>query len=421
MELTVNLLDKQLEFIDAKEKFVLYSGGRGSGKSMVLAWAAFMQACKKGNQVLLIRKFFEDLRDTTLKSLLEIIPPSCIESHNKSEKAIKIKGGGVILYKGLDRSTSVRSMNTGCLCVDEAIELTESEIEELLYGLRNPKGSMQFYAATNPGSPDPKNWLYKSFFINKDKDHKVITTSSYDNHFLPASFFKMFDYMDETRKKRMVMGQWVAIEGAVFDNFSRTNHVKELSKSGYGEYRLGMDWGQTHAMALILCGITEGKISVIEEMCKSNMLISNVKNYVIQLKNKYPNLTIYYDPSAPVLANELANIGINIEKANNDRGVGFDRMRNRFANGGLVIDSYCVNLIREIENLTYKPGTEQPVKKGDDCIDGLRYIVNSLDDEQGVFIYPTFIDDEDDEEIRDGFEDSDKDIYDFYDSSYGDR
>ena len=375
MQQTVKLLDKQMDFLDSKVKFTLYSGGRGSGKSQVLAWAAFREACKPNNLVLLIRKCFSDLQDTTLKSLFEIIPPNCIEDHNKSSKTIKIRGGGIIIYRGLDRSTSVRSMNSGCLCIDEIIEFNENEIEELLYGLRSSHGSRQFYAATNPGSPDPDNWIYKNFFINKDSEHKVITSSSYDNHYLPADFFNMFKYMDESRKKRMVMGEWVAIEGQVFNNFSRSRHVRKLEKKGYEEYYLGMDWGQTHAAAFILCGVTKGNVYVIEEVAKSNMLIDQIKKYVIEVKDKYPSVQILYDPSAPVLANELNNVGVGIMKANNDKLVGIDRIRNHLGNGTLFIDTYCTNLIREFENYCYKAGTEIPVKKGDDCFIGLTKII----------------------------------------------
>ena len=401
MNINVKLLPKQYEFLDSKEKYILYSGGRGSGKSRVLAYAAFREASKPHNKVLLARKTLTDLKASTLESLFEIIPPEAIEYHNKSEGIIKIRGGGILQYRGLDRGMSVRSMNIGCLCLDEAIEFTLEEYEEMAYGLRSKKGSMQVYLATNPGPPNKDQWLYKQFFIDKDKDHKVITSSSYDNFYLPESFFDSFKYMDADRRKRMVDGEWVAIEGQVFKNFSREQHVRILPKSGYEEYYLSIDWGQTHLAAFILCGVTKNIISVIEETAKSDLLIAQIKKTVVKMNEQYRNLQILYDPSAPILANELSNIGIQAFKANNDVNVGIDRIRDRLGNGSLLIDPSCDTLIREFENYVYKGNSEKPVKKGDDCLDALRYVVNEVQDTQGNYIYPKFLDEEEDLYKRD--------------------
>lgn len=400
----VGLLPKQMEFIESQAKYTLMSGGRGSGKSEALCWAALREASFPGSEVLVVRKVMADLKATTLTSLLNgpdaVVRPEWIEEHNKAEGILKIVGGGLIRYRGLDRGASVRSMNMSALIMDEAIDFSEEEFEELCYGLRNPHGSLQVYLATNPSAPDADNWLYKKFFIDKEPDFKTITSSSYDNFFLPESFFKSFKYMDPDRRKRMVDGQWVAIEGSVFKNFKRSIHVKQVLQTGYERYILAIDWGQTHLTAIILAGVKDNVITILKEYAKSELLLSQIKDKVKEIQSTYNDLTILYDPSAPILQNELGNIGIQLEKANNDRLVGLDRIRNRLGAQTLFIDSYCTNLIREIENYCYKKGTETPIKKNDDCLDAMRYIINCVDDTSGNFIYPTFInDDEEDDGI----------------------
>jgi len=397
----IDLLPKQHQFLNSPKKFVMYSGGRGSGKSQVLCYAALRQAVIPFNEVLLVRKTRVDLMSTTLISLLggenPVIPPSYIEAHNKSEGTIKIKGGGVIRYRGLDKGTSVRSVNSGCLCIDEVCEFTEEELEELYYGLRSPYGSRQVYMATNPGIPSPDNFLYRKFFIEKNDDHEVITSSSYENPYLPPDFFEMFKHMSPSRKKQMVEGIWCSIEGVVFDNFDRTRHCRHLVDGKYDVQReydshiLSIDWGITHSTAMILCGVKGTKISVLEEFGTSHMLIKQIKDKIVQLKEKYRNLEIYYDPSAPILANELGNIGINLIKANNDRQVGIDRIRNHLGENTLEIDYGCEKLIREFENLTFQRNSDKPVKFGDDFLDALRYCVNAIDDDQGLYVYPKFL------------------------------
>jgi PBSX family phage terminase large subunit len=293
--------------------------------------------------------------------------------------------------------------------LDEAIEFTEEEFEEMTYGLRSKFGSMQVYMATNPGPPNKDQWLYRKFFIEKNKDHKVITTSSYDNFYLPETFFDSFKYMDQDRRKRMVDGQWVAIEGQVFKNFSKDAHVKDLTKNGYEEYYLGIDWGQTHLAAFILAGVTKGCIYVLEEVARKNLLIDAIKKMVVDIKEKYPNVQIIYDPSAPLISNELRNIGVSINKANNDVNVGIDRIRNRLGNGSLYIDTSCEKTVMEFENYVYKINSEVPVKKGDDCLDAIRYIVNAVDDcngGQGIFLLSGG--DMDDMPVREPFETRDE-------------
>jgi PBSX family phage terminase large subunit len=397
-DIVVKLLPKQWEFMNSTKKFILYSGGRGSGKSQVLAYKCFEEASKPDNEVLLARKQLSDLKDSTLVSLLGraggqggVIPPSAIEFHNKTDCIVKIKGGGVIKYRGLDKGSGVRSMNTGCILLDEVTEFNESEFEEMCYGLRNPHGSLQVFMATNPGAPDPSNFLYRKFFIEKNDDTHLITTSSYDNWHLPKSYFESFKHMDPSRKRRMVEGLWVAIDGTVFSNFENDLHVKSLVGRTYEDYILSIDWGQTHISALVLAGVNKGEISVIEEYGKSGMLLKNIKDKILDMKSRYNNLTILYDPSAPILANELGNIGINLLKANNDRSVGIDRMRNRFGESTLLIDDKCTGLIRELQNYVYKSGSDQPIKVGDDFIDATRYIVNYVDDLKGSYIYPQFL------------------------------
>ena len=391
MKVSITLLPKQLQFIHSTAKEILYSGGVGSGKSRILCYAAFREACKPHNEVLLIRKTLVSLKKSTLISLIggqdPVIPKGCYE-HNKGDNTITINGGGVIYLLGMDEPTRIRSMNLGCVCVDEGIEFSEEEYLELTYRLRNTNGSRQLYTATNPSAPNIDNWMYKRFFLENNGNREVITASSFENHYLPADYFDSFKDLDPQRKKRMLDGEWVALDNVIFNDFSREKHVRSLDKNGYEEYVLSVDWGQSHPSALILAGITKGQISVISEHVEKDILIDKLRSIIKNTWNKYSNLTIVYDPSAKVLANDLANIGITLKKANNDVQVGINRIHNRLANSGLMVDVGCSNLIREFESYQFKEGTEIPKKVGDDCLDALRYIVNECDDSVGTYIYP---------------------------------
>jgi hypothetical protein len=85
---TYKFSDKQSEFISDMNggihKFVLASGGRGSGKSLALCVKIYLM-CKgfPGIRVLLGRKNLSDIDKTTLQDLFRLMPPNDYEHRVK--------------------------------------------------------------------------------------------------------------------------------------------------------------------------------------------------------------------------------------------------------------------------------------------------------------------------------------------------
>ena len=241
----------------------------------------------------------------------------------KSDGIIKINNGGSIYVMGLDDPTRIRSMNIGAIFVDELSEFSEQEYLEMLYRLRLEHGSRQIWSATNPAGPS--HWAYKRFFAEKSDNREVIKASSLDNPYIPADYVQSLKEMDKTAYKRYVLGEWVALDGLVFPTFDRNIHVKKISPNEYyEEYYAAIDFGQTHPSAIILIGKTRDKLVVLSEYCKSDPSIDKLRSLIKDLKDKYTQITLLYDPSAKVLYNDLMNIGITLKKANYDVGVGIN-------------------------------------------------------------------------------------------------
>lgn len=68
--LNYKLLPKQMEFVKAKEKQVLFSGGMGSGKSFAICCKLLQQALVPHSFNLLTRKTLSSLKSSTLRTLL---------------------------------------------------------------------------------------------------------------------------------------------------------------------------------------------------------------------------------------------------------------------------------------------------------------------------------------------------------------
>ena len=386
----VQLLPKQLEFLNSTEKEVMASGGFGSSKSYMLCYKTVLEALKPNNQVLLVRKTLTSLKRSTLMVLLggeNPILPNGSYKYNKVENFITLNGSSSIIWlSGLDDAQKIRSMNLGCVCLDEGSEVTEKEYLELLYRLRLQNGCRQIFTATNPSNQG--HHLYKRFFLEKSMDRKVITMSSLDNTFLPEDYINSLKEMTGTLYKKYVEGQWCNMEGLVFDNFNRETHIKRCDLDGYEEYYMGIDIGYKDPTVILMVGRRGDRLYALEEVYKREMLMDQIIKYVVNLNDKYVNPTILLDPSCALVKAQLENIGLKVEKTNNDINIGINRMRNYFNirndSPDLIINDTCTSLIMEIENYSYKEGTDKPIDKNNHEIDCFRYIVNHIEDKKSV-------------------------------------
>jgi len=388
-----SLLPSQRKFVYSTKKHVLYSGGFGSGKSHSLCMAMLDQITIPNNVVLLIRKTLVSLKKSTLINLIggshPILPPGSYH-YNKTDGVIKIKDfngtiKGTIYLCGMDDPSRIRSFNLGAAYVDEVTEFTKEEFEEIGWRLRLEYGSRQLFCCGNPAGQN--HFLYKHFFLENNQNREVITASSLENKYLPSDYLDELKTMEGNQYKRYVEGQWVVLDDVIFDTFDRNVHVKRLPNVTYfEEYFVGVDYGYTHNTGMLVVGKIGDRLTVIDEFYKNKLLLRDIVDKASEWNDKYAKPIFIYDPSAAGLGAELQNIELNIVKANNDVDSGIDRIRNklRIRNDipDLIISDFCVNTIKELENYQYQPGTEKPVKIGDDLCDCLRYICNYIDDQK---------------------------------------
>jgi len=377
------LLPKQKLLFNATEKEVLFSGGFGSAKTLALAVTALKHATIPNNQILIAKKTLISLKGTTLHTLLSILPPNSYKYY-KAETKLTINGGGTIYCKPLDDLLNIRSMNLGAIFVDEASQIDLEDYKELLYRLRLNVGKRQIFLATNPATPS--HWIYKRFFAENSPNRKVITTSSYDNIHNPVDYYDIFE---EDKKnninlyKRNVLGEWTTIEGAVYDNFERDKHVKSIGKIAYDKITIGIDYGYTDPTAMIVIG-SYGELNyVIEEYYHRRVLLDQLKAKIKNYVDKYADVNFVVDPSAALIIAEIEGMGYKVQKANNNIIMGIGAVRSCFAPNNanipsLVIDSNCINLIRELESYIYEKGTEKPVDKDNHALDALRYAIMGI-------------------------------------------
>ena len=118
---------KQIEAHTAVERFILYGGAVGGGKSAWLVNEGIKLSLNyPGNVGYLCRHELTSFRRTTLMTLERFLSPDIIAQHHQTESYFRFINGSLIYYgglgddeKGLDR---LKSMDLGWFGIDQAEE-----------------------------------------------------------------------------------------------------------------------------------------------------------------------------------------------------------------------------------------------------------------------------------------------------------
>ena len=214
----------QVRFWESKKKVVLFSGGFGCGKSVMLILKAIELALKyPDNFILMGRKTYVELRDSLLKEFFVICPPELIESFQKSELKIKMVNGSEIIFRHLDKmaENEIRSLNLGQAFIDQAEDISK-EVFLALVGRLRREGIDEFdrkiYMSINP----ELTWHYADFKQNPKPEYELIEASTYENRSnLPEGYIENMEanYPEDFRLQYME-GKWdesLLSKNAVFE------------------------------------------------------------------------------------------------------------------------------------------------------------------------------------------------------------
>lgn len=396
----IDVLPKQMEFLQAEDHEVLYSGAFGAGKTRALCLKAAQRASHKGAREGLCRKHLVTFKATTLRVLLEdeaglpaVLPPGSY-THNKSEKIIRLHGRGEIVYFGLDDEKKLGSYALTGVGADEAVELTDDDWRQLRgrVRLKVPGLARQMYAATNPGPPT--HWMAKRFGLaaghKAAKGCRTIHTRSSDNHFLPDDYIEDLNTFQGVALKRFVLGLWVGAEGLVYDLWDREIFVQKR-EGPWKRCVIGVDEGYTNPAAhILICEDGDGRKHVEMEWYERKKLQPDVIDHLVEWYEEHEPETFEVDPSGAGLIAALQDANLPAVKANNDVQDGIAVVQKHLVVAGdgkprLTVDPSCENTIREFETYQNKPDKEggyldDPIKRHDHAMDAIRYAMIGLEE-----------------------------------------
>ena len=296
-------LPKQSAFHLSGAKYRLYIGAWRAGKTHAGCQEAYKQSyIYRKNCGLIGRKDFTDLRDTTLKTFLEIVPQDFIQYYNKTEHHLILKNGSEIYFRELKDGKGLGSLNLGWFYIDEAEEVDEGIFERLKGRLSLKQAGCRGWLTSNP--PNEDHWIYKQFELNSDPDFTTFHASTYENQAnLPEDYIPSLEKLPPSWRKKYVEGQYGFTPDGTpyYQGYIETLHKRDIAYDPFQPIHCGWDFGYNHPAFLVTQIDKYGRWIILYEVMGNNMIIDRFADSVVMpiLANRFQGATAihYGDPA----------------------------------------------------------------------------------------------------------------------------
>lgn len=385
---------KQRDFIDRSQaRLNIAHGSVRSSKTVgaSLRWIEYLLDRPPGN-LLMVGKTLTALNRNVLSDIQRWAGADACQIRLSSKEA-RIYGRTIWLEGANDERAfeKIQGESLAGVYGDEVSTWPKSFFDMMLSRL-SETGAKAFLT-TNPGSPQHH---LKKGFIDKEE--------SLGSDHIRCWKFRLEDnphldplYVEQLKReytglwyRRYILGDWVAAEGAVFENFDVDRHViKSLPDGRASQLRIGVDYGSSNP-TVFLKALRYGNVWVIASEYYHRPKAQRQKTnseYAADLSKFVGDLhptSVEIDPSAASFIHEARRAGVRgVHPANNEVLDGIRRIANALENGQLVIHESCTNLIEELlgyswDSKAQERGEDKPIKADDHSVDALRYIINAV-------------------------------------------
>jgi phage terminase large subunit len=345
----------------------LLQGGTRSGKSRACI-DFIIHFCLNYSvyEIDVCRDTFAALRATIYKEFKQVLNEYQIQhEHNRTEHIITINRNTIHFY-GLDNDEKIHGKERDIIWINEI-----NQIKKDVYDQIAPRTRYRIIGDFNPRL-GRKHWLDE--YISK---YPPLITTYKDNPFLTPIQVEDIEakQLDPYWWAIYGNGQRASLEGAIFENWEFGEFGETLS------YGYGQDFGFSNdPTTLIKVAIDKQKKLIYCHECfyNANQLTTDQIYQMNKAHIKRPNDLIVADSAEPRLIHEVAQKGLNIQKAVKGSGsvlYGIEKMREY----KIIITPESKNLEIELSNYIWndkKAGI--PIDKDNHLIDSIRYIFTRL-------------------------------------------
>lgn len=276
--------------------------------------------------------------------------------------------------------------------IEEATEITQADFEIIDDRLRGELPPGQFYQIRMTFNPVNRNhWIKKVFFDTPDPNVLTHHSTYLDNRFIDAAYHARMERRKEVDPEGYQiygLGNWGEIGGLILHNWT----VEEISQNlnDYDDIAIGQDFGFNHANALLLLGLKDDNIYILQEI----YVFEKETSEIIPLAEKagFPkNRTMWCDSAEPDRIKMWKTAGFRAKAVKKEhttekkyQAAQIDWLKgvvskDKIINRRIYVHPSCVNTIKELQQWKWKKDErtgeylDEPVPFQDDAMAALRY------------------------------------------------
>ena len=390
------------------ERYLLI-GGYGSGKSYQIAFKIILKLLEEKRKALVIREVFDTIGESCYDLFCEILDDMnllCTDPYefkkkqnrvlaSKSPLRFKFPNGSQIIFKGMDKPEKVKSINgVSIVWLEECSEIKYEGYKELLGRIRTPNVSMHFILSCNPVGRD--NWVYRHFFVRLNDEgiedvivdenefyekECLIKNGTYyhhstpdDNPWLPWQYLKRLDELKDYDYPLYIVARWGrfgATGTRVLPQFRVADKPYEFKRRvlalGPENQYFGFDFGFEESFNAVISMSVDLKKSILyiwDEIYMNHVTddvfanldeMDKLRRRINDLNNAGLNKMLVADNEDPKAISYYRQQGFKIRACRNKfAGSRLSNTRKVKRFKQIIVSPKCVNVIRELKDLTYK-------------------------------------------------------------------
>lgn len=382
----------------SKKRYIAMKGSAGSGKSVDTAQHYLLRLMKdKGRNLVAMRKSDITNRDSTFAELTGALFRMFGDKYdrywkvNLSPLMLTFRNNGnQIIFRGMNDDRQREKLKSitfprGKLTdvwLEEATEFTQADLEIIDDRLRGELPEGQFYQIRMTFNPVNKShWIKKKFFDYQDEDTFTHHSTYLGNRFIDEAYHRRMErrkIVDPEGYQIYGLGEWGEIGGLILHNWE----IKDVSQNlnDYDDIAIGQDFGFNHANAILLLGIKDDNIYIIDEIYEHEKDTSEIIQKAIA-KAIPTKKRMWCDSAEPDRIKMWQKGGFTLAKGVDKGGsqgsvkAQIDWLKQRY----IYVHPHCVNTIKEMQQWKWKKDEksgeylDEPVPVMDDAMAALRY------------------------------------------------
>lgn len=384
---------------DYENRYNVYYGGRGSGKTIFVLSKLLIKGLKEKRTILLMRKYGTTLKFSVWKELKEAVSRfklnQWFQFYETDYTAVCKLNGTTFKCLGLDESEKIKGFSEiSDVLLEEATEFTAEDFElidgtvrSIIYTL-----PLQIYLLFNPVSK--VNWVYKYFGFDTNTvppNTFILKTTYLDNPFLSADYIKRMENMKRTNPNRWkieALGDFVSLDKLVFNNWK----VEDFNHADIkGELLVGLDFGFVNDISALTASLLledEKKIYIFKEWGATNKTNEELANIITSLG--FSKSTIIADSAEMKSIEELKRKGITRIKPAVKGADSILHGIQKLQQYEIIVHPSLEGLITELENYSWQKDKKtneyvnKPIDDFNHYIDSLRYSLQCVDNTKKI-------------------------------------